>query len=248
MLDVIANHRTIRQYLTKEIPCDVLNELLLAATRASTVGTMQLYSIVVTTDAQIKEQLSPLHFNQPMVTQAPAVVTFCADVARFEQWCRLRDANADYQNMVWYLNSATDALLASQNFACEAENQGLGICYLGTTLYNAQEISEVLELPRGVIPVMALTVGYPDMEKYPPLTHRLPLEAVVHHQKYQPYSDQKIEELWHEIENSDQTKELLVQNNLPNLAQIFTERRYKSSDNHFFSQKYLDTLKAQGFL
>ena len=238
----------MRNYSTKPIPNSVMHEILTAATRASTVGTMQLYSIVVTTDQQIRKELAPLHFNQPMLENAPAIVTFCADVNRFEQWCKQRDAAPHYQNFLWYVNAAIDTLLASQNFVLEAENQGLGICYLGTTLYTADKIIDVLDLPRGVIPITTLAVGYPLDNEGAELTYRLPVEAIVHYDKYQNYSEDKINELWADIEDSEQTKKLLEENDLPNLAQVFTLKRYKKDDNELFTQKYMDVLRKQGFL
>ena len=67
------------------------------------------------------------------------------------------------------------ASLARQNLCVEAELKGLGICYLGTTIYTAGEIADILELPKGVIPLTTVVVGYPD--ESPGLTDRLPLEA-----------------------------------------------------------------------
>ena len=70
--------------------------------------------------------------------------------------------------------------------ALAAEVHGLGICYLGTTLYNADRIIEILELPGNVIPVTTLVLGYPD--ESPGLTDRLPLEGFVHYEKYKDYT------------------------------------------------------------
>ena len=173
MIPEIFSHRSIRSYLPEPVPEEVLRRILEAGVRASTTGNMQLYSLVATTSPEIKERLAPCHFNQPMVTQAPVVITFCADIRRFSLWCRQRGAEPQYDNFVWFVNSVIDTILASQNIVLQAENEGLGICYLGTTTYNAQEIAEVLGLPEGVIPVTTLTMGYPD--KMPPLTDRLPL-------------------------------------------------------------------------
>jgi hypothetical protein len=89
-------------------------------------------------------------------------------------------------------------------------------------------------------------VGYPS--EVPELTDRLPLKAVFHHEEYNPYSIEKINELYHEKENLEFTKKLLDENQLPNLAQIFTEKRYKKTDNEFFSEKFIKTLKKQGFI
>lgn len=245
MIKEIATHRSYRKFRTDPIPDDVMREMLEAATRASNTGNMQLYSIIVTTDKSLKERLAPCHFNQPMVTKAPAVMTFCADVRRFSRWCELRGAKPEYDNFVWFVSGLTDAVLASENLSLQAEAHGLGICYLGTTFYNAAEISEILNIPDGVIPVMTVVVGYPDGEV--PLTDRLPLDAVVHDNTYRDYTDEQIEELWAAREASDETAGLLRENNLPNLARIFTERRYKGEDNRTFSKAYFDEVVRKGF-
>lgn len=245
MKSVLFKHRSIRKFRPVAIADDLLHEILEAATRASTCGNMQLYSLIVTRDEELRRRLAPCHFNQPMVTQAPCVITVCADVHRFSMWCRQRDAEPSYDNFGWFLNAATDALLAAQNLCIEAEMHGLGICYLGTTIYTAREICKVLELPKGVIPLTTIVVGYPDEE--PGLTDRLPLEAVVHYDKYTDYTAAEIDELWAEREESAETKRLIEENALPNLAQIFTLNRYRKEDNLAISKSYFALLQEQGF-
>ena len=125
-----------------------------------------------------------------MVKQAPVLLTICADLNRFNSWCEFRNADAGYDNFLWILNSVVDASLFAQNLCLAAESEGLGICYLGTALYNAPEISKALNLPKGVIPVTAITVGYPDQN--PPLTDRLPVitSYSIHYTKlYEDSSD-----------------------------------------------------------
>ncbi|MBQ8580575.1 MAG: nitroreductase family protein [Alistipes sp.] len=246
MMNTILKHRSIRRFKSTPIPEEELREMLEAASRASTCGNMQLYSLVVTRDKAMREKLLPCHFGQQMVVEAPCVVTICADVHRFSTWCRQRDAEPAYDNFAWFLTAATDALLSAQNLALAAEERGLGICYLGTTLYTAGDIVRVLNLPKGVLPITTLVMGYPD-EK-PELTDRLPLDAVVHFETYNDYTAAEIDELWAEREESELTKQLLAENNLPNLARIFTERRYVKSDNVAISQAYLALLKERGFM
>lgn len=245
MIEQIKEHRSVRSYKADPIPEDVLDEVLLAGTRASTTGNMQLYSMVVTTSPEMKELLAPCHFNQPCVRQAPVLITFCADVNRFSKWCRMRGAEPVYDNFSWFVNASIDTVLASQNVALEAEAHGLGICYLGTVIYTADKIAEILELPEGVVPVTAMVVGYPSSETE--LTTRLPLEAVVHREKYTDYSNGMLEELWAAREAESETAALLEQNDLPNLARVFTERRYKADDNLAISRSYFDHLKKKGF-
>ena len=177
MKTLLAKHRSIRKFRSEPIAPEVLQDMLEAASRASTCGNMQLYSLIVTQSRELREALAPCHFNQPMVTQAPCVITVCADVHRFSMWCEQRDAEPCYDNFAWFLNGVTDALLAAQNLCVEAEAHGLGICYLGTTIYTAEEIARILDLPKGVIPVTTIVVGHPD--ESPELTDRLPLDAVV---------------------------------------------------------------------
>ena len=245
MKNMLFKHRSIRRFRSTPIPEEVLRECLEAATRASTCGNMQLYSLVVTRDKALREQLAPCHFNQPMVSEAPCIVTVCADVHRFTLWCEQRGADPAYDNFAWFLNATTDALLAAQNLCIQAEIHGLGICFLGTTLYTAPDIVRILKLPKGVIPLTTVVLGYPD--ETPPLTDRLPLEAVVHYEKYTDYTAAEIDELWVEREESEQTQRLLQENGLDNLAKIFTERRYVRRDNLAFSQAYFALLKEQGF-
>jgi hypothetical protein len=207
---------------------------------------MQVYSIVVTADPSIKEKLWTAHFKQNMVLQAPLVLTFCADFHRFECWCRQRNADPGYDNFLSFITAATDALLAAQNCALEAESNGLGICYLGTTTYNADQIVEILELPERVVPVTTLVMGYPADD--PGLTDRLPVEAVVHLEKYRTFSTADIDRLYAEKEALPLTAKLLEENKMETLAQIFTDRRYTRKDNEFFSEKYLEVIRRQGFL
>lgn len=246
MTSIINQHRTIRKYTGTPISEDLLSEILYSGTRASTTGNMQVYSIVASRDPKIREELAPCHFNQTMVREAPVVLTFCADYNRFNKWCRARKAEPGYDNFLSFVTGAVDALLAAQNVCIAAESKGLGICYLGTTIYMAEKIIDILDLPKGVVPVTTVTLGFPDED--PPLTDRLPLDAVVHYEKYHDYSPEQIDGLYREKESLDSNKLFVEENNLETLAQVFTEVRYKKSDNVGFSRALLEVLKKQGFM
>ncbi len=245
MTDIIFQHRSIRKYKPDPIPEKILDKILLAGSRASTTGNMQVYSMIVTTLPEIKKKLWEAHLRQDMVLEAPVVITFCADFNRFNKWCIQRNAEPGYDNFLSFFTAAIDAILASQNIALEAEANGLGICYLGTATYNSDTITEILNLPFGVVPVTAIVIGYPD--ENPPLTDRLPIEAIVHNETYQDFTNEQINALYFERENSDETKELLKINKKDTLAQIFTDLRYTKKDNEHFSQKFLELIKKQGF-
>lgn len=246
MTNTIFEHRSIRKFKSKDIDNNILSKILEAGTRASTTGNMQVYSIIVTRDSELKKSLWESHFKQNMVLEAPVILTFCADFNRFNKWCNFRKAVPGYDNFLSFFTAAIDALLASQNVALEAETNGLGICYLGTTTYMAGKIIDILKLPGGVVPVTTLVVGYPD--ENPGLTDRLPLEAVIHNETYNDYSEKDIDRFYLGKENLELTKKLLIENNKETLAQIFTDNRYTKKDNVFFSKEYLKVLEKQGFM
>ncbi len=245
-MEVLLSHRSVRKYQSGNISDDILGEILECGIRSSNTGNMQLYSIIVTRDESKKAMLSPLHFNQSMVMEAPLVLTICFDLNRFMKWCTINHTKTDFSNLIWLLNGTIDSSILAQNICVAAENLGLGICYLGTTLYNAPEISKVLKLPDGVIPITTLTIGYPEF--IPEKSDRLPLNAVVHHEEYSDYSDESISDIYEEKDNLESSMQFVRENRKENLAQVYSEVRYKSADNIYFSGKLIKMLTDQGFV
>jgi Nitroreductase len=246
MISTLEHRKTIRKYTKQDIDDSLLNELLEVATRASNTGNMQLYSVIATRDEAIKEQLAPTHFNQSMVVNAPVVLTFCADVNRFVKWSEARDADAGFDNFQTFIAAMIDAMLFAQSFCDAAEERGLGLCYLGTTTYNADKIIDILNIPRLVVPIVTVTLGYPAEEPVQP--DRLPLNAILHCEKYEDYTTAAINDLYKAKESLESNRKYVEENNKENLAQVFTDVRYTRKNNEFFSEAFLTVLKKQGFL
>ncbi len=244
--NILLERRTIRKYSAKDVDNETLNAILEMGCRASTTGNMQVYSIIVTRDDEMKKKLAPLHFNQKMVTEAPVTLTFCADFNRFNKWCRQRNAEPGYDNFLSFVTAAIDAIIVAQTVAIAAEAKGLGICYLGTATYNADGIIKALNLPAGVVPVTAITLGYP--AEQPEQVDRLPLEAVVHNEVYKDYSTEDINQYYATKEARPDSLKFVAENDKETLAQVFTDVRYKKADNEHFSKTLLNVLKSQGFL
>ena len=245
-MELLNKHVTVRKYKDIPISDEVLESVIYSGTRASTTGNMQLYSVVITKDEAQKQKLAPFHFNQPVAKTAPVLLTFVADFNRFVKWCETSNAQPGYNNFSSFFTAAIDALLVAQNVCVAAENKGLGICYLGTTTYNAKEIAEVLKLPKLTFPVTTVAIGYP--EEIPELTDRIPLEGIIHKETYANYTSETIRKLYSFKENLESSKQFVKENNKETLAQVFTDVRYKKSDNEYFSGKMFDFLKEQCFL
>lgn len=137
-------------------------------------------------------------------------------------------------------------MLYTQTFCNLADEEGLGYCFLGTTVYNPKQIIDTLKLPRLVMPVATITLGWPD--ENPPLTDRLPLQGVIHSETYTDYTPQLIDEYYAENEALPENEEFVRVNHKETLAQVFTDLRYTKKDNEAMSATMLDTLRSQGFL
>ena len=245
-MESLNKRRSIRKYADKDVSNELLTRLLREAERTQTMGNLQLYSVVVTRSEEKKRQLAPAHFNQPMVTGAPVVLTFCADFRRTSRWAEERNAVPGYDNFLSFINAASDALLYTQTFCNLADEEGLGYCYLGTTVYMPQQIIDVLELPRLVMPIATITLGWPD--ENPPLSDRLPIESIIHEETYHDYTPELIDRFYNEKESLAENKEFVKINNKETLAQVFTDIRYTKKDNEAMSEGFLEALRHQGFM
>lgn len=242
----IQNRTSIRKYSSREVSDELLNRLLEEAEHTPTMGNLQLYSVVITRSEEGKKALAPAHFNQPMVTGAPVVLTICADYRRTTLWAENRKAHPGYDNILSFMNAATDALLFTQTFSNLAEEEGLGTCFLGTTVYMPKMIIDTLKLPKLVMPVATITLGWPDEQ--PALSERLPLRSIIHQETFEDYTPEKIDDFYAEKENLEVNKEFVRINNVETLAQVFTDIRYTKKDCEAMSTGFLEALKEQGFL
>lgn len=245
-MQTINTRRSIRRYQDKDVDNTLLTRLIKEAERTQTMGNLQLYSVVVTRSKELKAKLAPAHFNQPMVTGAPVVLTFCADYRRTTLWAEQRQATPGYDNPLSFVNAMTDALLFCQTFCNLAEEEGLGCCFLGTTVYQPQSIIDTLQLPELVFPVATITLGWPD--ETPPLSDRLPVSTIIHEETFHDYSAADIDKAYAYKEQLDENKEFVKINNKQTLAQVFTDCRYTKADCEAMSETLLEALRKQKFL
>ncbi|MCP3993875.1 MAG: NADPH-dependent oxidoreductase [bacterium] len=254
IIDTIASHRSIRRYRPDPVSQELLDQLLEAGIRASSSGNMQTYSIVVTQDRALRERLFVPHMEQNMVLDAPVLVTFCADFRRMRKWLRLNEAPDNFGDFFAFMVAAVDAILVSQNVALAAEAEGLGICYMGSTLANADQVGEILELPSGVVPVVGFSLGWPDEDPAP--RDRLPLDGLVHSEVYHDQSDDEILNIyadrdqagWERYMSNPDLRRLIEEADVENLAQIYTVVKYTPEGQAKYSASLLAYLEKQGFM
>ena len=254
VIDTIHQHRSIRQYKPDPVPEDLLTEILEAGIRASSSGNMQTYSIIVTRDESLRRQLYEPHMQQSMVLDAPVLLTFCADFRRMRHWLRLNEAPDSFDNFMSFMVAAIDAVLVSQNVVLAAESHGLGICYMGSTLANCDQVGRILQLPPGVVPVVGFSLGYPDEDPAP--RDRLPLSGLVHQETYQDYTDEDVRDIysdrdvkgWQRYMSFPRLHQRIEESGVANLAQVYSILKYTRESHQAFSQTVLSYLDKQDFM
>jgi FMN reductase (NADPH) len=189
-LKLINAHASVRKYKPVSISVDLIETIISAAQRASTSSNLQSYSVVVTTAQEHLEKLAELSSNQEHVRTAPLFLTWCADLARLQKVCQMRNYEHNTGYLENFLIAAVDASLAAQNAALAAESLGLGMCYIGGIRNNSREVIKLLELPTLVFPITGMTIGWPEGES--PTRPRLSLKAIMHWEKYDSSTYEKV--------------------------------------------------------
>lgn len=238
-MDVIESqlkHKSIRKFTGKDIDDATLEKILKASCHAPTGGNLQNYSIIVTRDSERKNVLSDIHYQSHMVQSAPVVLTFCGDLSRISKWCELKGENVDFFNE-WGMYLATaDTWLAVQNAILAAESLGLGGCVLGSTFHRSLALIDFFNLPKGVVPIATLPMGYPDED--PTSKPRLPLDIIVHQEKYKFPGDgellerfeAKIEFLWNNYTKSTTFTKELKEKGVGSLAQLYKKIKFNDEE------------------
>jgi nitroreductase len=247
---LLNTHRSIRAFK----PTPIANELIEsvcsdAIAGGSSSGNLNSVSLILTRDEERKKKLFELHFKQPMILQAPLLITFCADWHRTRTWLAMRGARDNFNNLLGYHVAAFDAMIVAQNACLGFEAHGLGICYMGTTLHSMPEIAELLELPETCAPVTTIVVGYPD--ENPNKRDRLPLSAFLHEERYRATTPEEIETTYREREvkgwerymSMPPLKAIIEREGIASLAEFYTSKvKY---DPDVFAR---DSAKLEAFL
>ncbi len=241
-IDVMLQHRSTRKFTAEKVDNALLSEILECGLRASNTGNMQLYSIIATQQETLRSELCKLHFGQ--CATAPLWLTICTDVERYHHYCRVNGCDEPYGNLLWFVSALVDASLCAQNICVAAEAKGLGFCYLGTVNYNTRQIAELLQCPKGVVPVIAIAMGHPAEE--PRMSERLGQDAVVHSEVYHNPSDEDIVRTHRVRDEHPFNRQMVEENGTRNYCEIFTTKRYPKEMNVGVSNDLLQFLRDSG--
>lgn len=243
-IETMLAHRSVRQFSSEPVAPELLVDILECGLRASNTGNMQLYSIITTQEEPLRSELCKLHFSQ--CATAPLWLTICTDVRRYHHYCRVNQCDEPYGNFLWFASALVDASLCAQNICVAAESRGLGLCYLGTVMYNTEQIANLLQCPEGVVPVITIAMGHP--AEQPRESERLGQDAVVHSEVYHDPTDEDIVRTHRVRDEYPFNIQMVKENGTRNYCEIFTTRRYPRQQNEDISRSLLEFLRRQGMM
>ncbi|GAA5115670.1 NADPH-dependent oxidoreductase [Alloalcanivorax gelatiniphagus] len=180
-------HRSVRRFLPDAVSDEELCALVAAAQSAPTSSNLQPWSVVAVRDPERRKRLASLSARQHFVSEAPLLLVWVADLGRAR---RLAERHGHALEAADYLETALigfiDVALAAQNAVVAAESLGLGSCFVGAIRNNPEDVAAELDLPPHAVAAFGLAVGRPDPAEHAGVKPRLPQEAVLHHESYDP--------------------------------------------------------------
>ncbi|MDU6388407.1 MULTISPECIES: oxygen-insensitive NADPH nitroreductase [unclassified Pantoea] len=206
-IDLLCSHRSIRAFTDQAISAEQREAIIAAAQSASTSSFLQCSSIIRITDTALRQQLVTLTGGQQWVADAAEFWVFCADFNRHLQIC----PDAQLGRAEQLLLGCVDTALMAQNAMVAAESLGLGGVFIGGIRNNIAQVTELLGLPKFVLPLFGFCIGYPDAE--PAVKPRLPQAMLVHENRYQPVDPQVLADydsrtaIYYEQRDSNQRSE-----------------------------------------
>lgn len=193
---LLVERASCRNFADKPIPEDVLDSILDAGVHAATGGNLQPYSIIKIESGETKNRLAKM-CEQNFIAKAPVNLLFCIDWYRLERWAKLEIAPfTATRSFRHFWISFQDTIISAQNICTAADALDLGSVYIGTIMEFMPEVRDMCGLPKGVLPVVLLCLGYPKSALM--VRRKLGREVVVHNEKYRELDDSSLKKVFDE--------------------------------------------------
>ncbi|MFW9922579.1 MAG: nitroreductase family protein [Candidatus Thorarchaeota archaeon] len=253
IFEIINNRRSIRKFLDKEIPEDVIEKILEAGFRAPFA--YQITSIVYTKD---KEKMTKLR-RMGIYPTTQLFMVFFFDFNRMEKIIHARNYEYDYDDSLLLWIGLQDVSLVAENVILAAEAMGLGSVLLGGAPLLVDTVSEVFNTPKKVFPVVGLCLGYPDSEHLFDIRPRFPLKYTAFEDSYKELSQDELKACMSKMDDGYLTQGYYIKQNakipLQNKEDRFDFDRYswtehisrKISQGAWSEKSLVTILKEQGF-
>ncbi len=253
LIQFLRSHASVRQFTEQTITVEDERLILTTAQQSPTSSNLQAYSVIAIRDQGTKTRLAELAGNQQHVIDCPLFLVFCADLFRLRKISERvgYPCNSSYAEI--FIVATVDTALVAERALLAAQALGMGGVMVGSVRNHIQEVSEMLELPELVYPVMGLSLGYP--KRLPKVKPRLSVEAVAHQEKYDRdhvYDrineyDKRLQEFGH-LQGREVQPEKYPNFTGPYTWSEHTARRMANDSPMSLRPHMLSYLQARGFL
>jgi len=165
VLRAVKERRSIRSFLRKEIPEDIMHKLIEALIWAPSAGNLQSRKFFFVRDEKMKSEIALAALNQNFIIDAPVVIVCCTDSG----------IERNYGQRGTELYAIQDASASIMCLMLVARENELGTCWVGA--FRERAVSKILKLPGNLRPVTIVPVGYP--ERLPKPTPRVQIKEAV---------------------------------------------------------------------
>lgn len=196
---VIRNRRSIRKYETRDVPDDMILELLELAHLSPSRTNVQPWRFIVVRDRETKEQLYRACYFQKILLAAPVVVGVFGDISSWDkvperttelvrEGCFGIDVKnaADKALVGWSvpdltITTAKNGAIAATVLHLAAVDRGLGTCWV--KLVDDQAVKNILKAPDAYYLVGLFPMGWP--AESPDARPRIRLDGIVFRETFQ---------------------------------------------------------------
>jgi nitroreductase len=183
-------HRSIRSYTGDPIPPEMLETLIRAGQGAASSSFIQAYSVIRVTRPEVRRAVAEAAGGQVWIERAAEFLVFCADLRRIEAACE-RAGRGPLAGWTEHgLAAVIDVALMAQNLLLAAESLGLGGVFIGGIRNDPERVAELLGIPRLVVPVFGMCLGWP--ADAPEVKPRMPMDLILHQDTYRDPSDEEV--------------------------------------------------------
>ena len=192
----LKDRKSVRAFTDKPILPEEVAAILESAVNAPTAGNQQLYTIINVTDQALKERLAESCDHQEFIAKAPLVLVFCADCRKWYRAFLEYGCNPREPGVGDLMLAVSDTNIAAQNAVVAAHSLGIGSCYIGDIMENAEVQREILSLPPYVFPAAMLVFGYPtEQQMNRPKPPRCDMQHIVYENGYRDMDRDELKQM-----------------------------------------------------
>ena len=192
----LKDRKSVRAFTDKPILPEEVAAILESAVNAPTAGNQQLYTIINVTDQALKERLAESCDHQGFIAKAPLVLVFCADCRKWYRAFLEYGCNPREPGVGDLMLAVSDTNIAAQNAVVAAHSLGIGSCYIGDIMENAEVQREILSLPPYVFPAAMLVFGYPtEQQMKRPKPPRCDMQHIVYENGYRDMDREELKQM-----------------------------------------------------